>query len=87
MVVNNPRAEFLSHVTESLKTGATITVRGQIANPYFRKIWNGTAKGLDAFEVVTDSRKEGLSTEGYSDSEGQPLKGENNINEIILKKK
>jgi hypothetical protein len=88
MVVNNPRASFLAHITEALKKDGTVTIRGQIANRYFKEIWNGTAKGMENFEVVPGSKKTGLSIEGHTNSNGTQLRGDaNSLNEIILKKK
>jgi hypothetical protein len=70
IVVDNPRAEFLQQVTDALKNGGTITIRGQMSNPFFNKIWKGTGTGLGAFDEVSGSRKTGLSNEGYNDSNG-----------------
>jgi RHS repeat-associated protein len=86
MTVSNPLAEFLVYVSESMKKGGTITIRGQISNKFFKNIWEGKAKGLEGFEVVPGSKKTGLSTSGYNQSSGAPLQGTNNINEIILRK-
>ena len=84
IVVNNPRAQFLQHVSESLESGGTITIRGQMANPYFSEIWN--AKTHTSFEII--GRKTGLSIEGYFQTSGEPLRGaSNSLNEIVLKKK
>ncbi|MDQ6609044.1 MAG: hypothetical protein M3Y85_04405, partial [Bacteroidota bacterium] len=88
IVANNPRAEFLGNVTEALQGGGTITVRGQMANGFFKEIWNGTAKGMEGYNVVNGSKKTGLSTEGYFQEGNKPLRGDaNSLNEIILKKK
>jgi RHS repeat-associated protein len=84
--VDNPQASFLTEITGSLKKGGIITVRGQKSNPFFNKIWNGSAAGLENYEVV--SKSEGLSTKGYSRTDGSPLRGsENSMQEIVLRKK
>ncbi|MDV7696740.1 hypothetical protein N6B72_07405 [Chryseobacterium soli] len=85
VVANNPQALFLEEISGSVAKGGTVTVRGTINNKYFKTIFNGKAKGLDNFEVV--GRHEGLSSEGYYRSDGSPIGGSNNINEIILRKK
>jgi RHS repeat-associated protein len=88
IIANNPQAEFLQSVSESLESGGTITVRGQMSNKYFKNIWNGKADGLGNFEVVPNSMKTGLSTDGYTRTDGTPLGGDSNsLNEITLKKK
>jgi len=86
IITNNPQAEFLPYVTNSLKEGGTITVRGQMANAFFKEIWNGTAKGLENYEVI--GKTEGLSIDRYYRTDGSPLRGgAKSLNEIILKKK
>ncbi|MEO3404972.1 RHS repeat-associated core domain-containing protein [Mucilaginibacter sp. CAU 1740] len=88
MVVNNPQADFLPFVSESLGEGSTITVRGQVSNKFFKRIWEGKAEGLSNFEVIPGSKKTGLSTNGYFRTDGTPLGGQTtSLNEIVLKKK
>jgi RHS repeat-associated protein len=87
MVVDNPRADFLNNVSSSIEKDGTIIIRGQLSNKNFNKIWEGKAEGLTDFEVVPNSRKSNLSNEGYKTTDGKPLGGENNLHEIILKKK
>lgn len=82
IVVNNPQATFLEEVTSSLSKGGTITVRGTINNGYFKSVYNGTAEGMNNFEVVI--KRTGLPNEGYFKTSGKiPVGGQNNINEII----
>lgn len=85
ILVNNPQATFLEEISESLAKGGNVTVRGTINNPYFKSISNGKAVGLNGYEVV--SHRTGLSNKGYKKSDGTPIGGQNNINEVILKKK
>jgi hypothetical protein len=88
IVANNPQASFLEHVGESLRSDGIITVRGQMNNKYFAEIWNGTAKGMEGYEVIPGSKVTGLSTKGYNRTDGTPLRGaENSLNEIKLIKK
>lgn len=88
IVVNNPQAPFLEHVSSALQADGTITVRGQFSNSHFADIWDGKAKGLAGYEVLPGSKKTGLSTEGFTKTDGTPLRGANNsLNELILKKK
>lgn len=85
IVVNNPQAVFLEEISDALSKGGQVTVRGTVNNKFFKSIYNGKANGMDNFEVV--SRREGLPNQGYLKSDGTPIGGSNNINEIILKKK
>lgn len=78
----------MNQVSGALREGGTITVRGQMNNSFFKEIWDGTAKGIEGYEVLEGSKKTGLSKEGYMRSDGSPLRGDaNSLNEIILKKK
>ena len=84
MVVNSPQASFLQEVSGSMKSGGTLTIRGQMGNKYFKKIWN--MKEVDGFDVI--SRQEYQSTEGYNRTDGTPLGGDkNSMNELILRKR
>ena len=88
IVANNPQAAFLQSVNESLKAGGTITVRGQISNPFFKEIWEGKAKGMAGFEIVPGSKKSGLSTKGFKRNDGSNLQGgANSLFETVLRKK
>jgi len=84
MVVNNPQASFLNEVAEAIKSGGTLTIRGQMGNKYFKNIWKMT--DVEGFKVL--SRQEYLSKDGYNKTDGTPLGGDqNSMNEIILEKK
>ena len=82
IVVNNPRAEFLQAVTSSVKDGGIITVRGTMSNKFFNSIYNGTATGLNKFQVI--GRSENLPNLGYMTTDNKPITGQ--INAIMLKK-
>ena len=81
--MNNPQAEFLQYVTNALKEGGTITIRGNLSNKYFNSIYNGKAKGLENFEVSEVNPN--VPNKGYKTTRGEDIKGE--IHEIRLKKK
>jgi len=83
IVVNNPQAEFLQHVTDALEEGGTITVRGNLSNKYFKSIYNGKAKGLENFEVT--EVRQNVPNQGYTTTGGEDIRGE--IHEIRLTKK
>jgi RHS repeat-associated protein len=87
MVVDNPQASFLNEVASSITKDGTITIRGQMSNSFFKSIWEGKAEGLQGFEVLSNSKKTGLPNEGYKRTDGTPVGGKNNINEIKLRKK
>lgn len=73
-------------MTSSLSKGGQITVKGTINNGFFKSIYNGTADGMNNFQVV--GKWTGLPNEGYFQTGGKKrVGGSNNINEIILKKK
>jgi hypothetical protein len=84
VVANNPRAEFLQHVGPVMEQGGTVTVRGNMANKFFKQVWEGKAPGIEGFEVV--SKTENVPNLGYTQTGGaKPVQGQ--INEIVLKKK
>ena len=83
IVVDNPRANFLEYVTDALKAGGTITVRGGMSNSFFNSIVNGKAKGLENYEVL--SKKTNVDNPGFKTTDGNPVKSQ--IDEITLKKK
>ena len=80
IMVNNPQAEFLDKVTPSLEEGGTMVIRGQFSNKFFAKIWD--AKEIPGYDITKRTRD--ISSEGYSKTNGDPIKG--NMNEIILQK-
>ena len=83
IVVNNPQAKFLTEVTESLKSGGTITLRGTESNKFFNSILNGKAEGLENF-VVTEMKP--TQTTGFFRTDGKPIPSER-IRELKLVKK
>ena len=84
ITVNNPQADFLKNITDALKNGGSITIRGGMSNKYFNKVWNGSAEGLDGFEII--KKTENVPNSGYFQNDGvTPVNGV--VNEIILKKK
>lgn len=85
VVVNNPQAAFLEEISGSIAKDGQVTVRGTINNKYFKSVFNGTADGIDDFEVI--SRRTGLPNKGYKKTDGTSIGGNNNINEITLKRK
>lgn len=87
ILVDKPQTDFLAEVQSSIVKNGTITIRGQLSNKFFKLIWDSKAKGLENFDVMPNSRKSGMSNEGYKRSDGTSLGGENNLNEIILIKK
>ncbi len=82
MVVNNPQSEFLSHVSNSMKSGGTLTVRGTMSNKYFNKIYNGKADGLEGYKIIKTT--DDVPNNNYLRTDGQPIKGQ--INEVVLQK-
>ena len=82
-MANNPQAEFLPHVGPLVEQGGTVTVRGNLSNKFFNRIWEGKAAGLDGFEVV--SKTENVANPGYLRTDGTPVGGQ--IHEIVLRKK
>lgn len=80
--VNNPQANFLHSISGSLSNEGKVTVRGTMSNPYFNKIWNGKAEGLDGYHII--NRTQDVYNNGYLKTNGTPIKGQ--INQIILKK-
>ncbi|WP_367389135.1 hypothetical protein [Lewinella sp. LCG006] len=85
IVVNNPQSTFLTQIYSSLKSGATVTVRGQKANRFFQDVYDEVAEGIDGFEII--SKRDGLSKEGFFRTDGSALRGDlNSVNEITLKK-
>lgn len=85
VLVNNPQSSFLGEISGLMAKGGNITVRGTKGNSYFQSVFDGTADGMDGFEVI--SRQTGLKNKGYNRTDGTPIKGQNNINEIVLRKK
>ena len=84
MVVNNPQAEFLGSITESMASGGTVTVRGTMSNKFFNKVFKGKAEGSGGFNII--NKAENVPNTGFFRSDGKtPIKGK--INEIILQKK
>lgn len=81
--VNNPQANFLPAISGSLSSDGKVTVRGTMSNPYFNKIWNGKAQGLDGYKVINTTQN--VSNNGYLKTNGTPIQGQ--INQIILKRK
>ena len=80
LVVNNPQAAFLEAVTPSMQSGGRITLRGQFANKNFSNVWD--ASEISGYKVI--SRQRGISSSGYTKTNGSPIKG--SMNEIILEK-
>lgn len=84
IIVDNPQDVFLEHVTEALQKGGTITIRGNMTNKFFNKIFDEKAPGMEAFEVLKKNKD--VKNPGYLMSDGKTeVRGQ--INEIILKKK
>ncbi len=82
ITVNNPQANFLEEVVNSLKPGGTITVRGTLSNKFFKTVYNGKAQGLEGF-TVTEMNP--TRTTGMNRTSGEPIQGE--IKELQLIKK
>lgn len=73
-----------SGVTEALQKGGTITIRGNMSNKFFNKIFNEKASGMEGFKVL--KKMENVDNPGYLQSDGQTkVKGQ--INEIVIEKK
>ena len=84
IVANNPQASFLDEATGLLESGGTLTVRGQMANKYFKQLWK--QESIEGFEVV--GRQTGISTSGYTKTDGTSLGGAaDSLNELILRRK
>ena len=83
IIVDNPQAEFLQHVSESLEDGGVIIVRGNMSNKYFKSVYEGKAKGMEDFEVSV--MKPNVENPGYKKTSGEDIQGQ--INELQLKKK
>ncbi len=82
IVANNPQASFMKEASQLLEEGGTLTIRGQMANKFFKQVWKNVN---DGFEVI--SKKTGLSTSGFTKTDGSPLGGaSDSLNEIVLKK-
>lgn len=81
--IDNPMAPFMEEISPSLQSGGKITLRGQFKNQNFSEVWDAAQAGkLKGYKVV--SAQKGISSEGYTQSNGKPIKGE--MNEIILQK-
>lgn len=83
VVVNNPQAAFLEEISGSIAKDGQVTVRGTMSNKFFNSIWNGKAKGLGSFKIL--SQVENVPNNGYLQTGGKPIQGQ--INQIILQKK
>jgi RHS repeat-associated protein len=80
LIVNNPMAPFLEHVTPAIQTGGRVVIRGQMANKNFKSIWN--SKGVPGFKEI--GRASGIQSTGFTKTDGSPIEG--TMNEIILEK-
>jgi len=83
ITVNNPRATFLNEISSSLKSGATVTVRGTISNKFFNSIWENKASGLENYLIIEKIKD--VPNLDYKQTSGQPIKGK--INQITLLRK
>ena len=83
VLVNNPQAEFLPYIDESISSKGTITIRGTYSNPFFKGFWDGQ-KIPEGYKVL--SKKAGVDKTGMTKSDGvTPIQGE--VKEVILEKK
>ena len=88
IIADNPYgyADYLDDAAKALKQGGDITIRGTANNEYFKQVIDGTAKGMDNFEVfktatkVSDEVKKGMKT-----TSGKDINGD--VFEIVLKRK
>lgn len=80
MTVNNPMAPFMDSIEGTIKSGGTLTIRGQFKNKNFSNIWDNTVPA--GYKEI--SRTRGISSEGYSKTGGAPIEG--SMNEIVLQK-
>jgi hypothetical protein len=83
IIADNPQDVFLKEASDVLKTGGTLTVRGNKRNDLFQTIYEGTAEGLSQFEVV--SKTTNVAKEGMKRTDGSDIQGV--VNEIVLRKK
>ena len=58
VMVNNPQADFIVEIYKKLETEAVVTIRGHIANPFFRKIWRKFQKVEVEFGLTLVEEKE-----------------------------
>lgn len=79
MLVNNPMAHFINHITDSMKKGGTVTIRGQFANKHFSSLWDADA--IPGFQIIKKTRD--VEFKGFK-TDGKPITGQ--VNELILKK-
>jgi hypothetical protein len=82
IMADNPQDFFLKEAGDVLKSGGTLTVRGNERNKFFQPIYEGTAEGLNQFKVI--SRTPNVAKEGMKRTDGSDIQGV--VNEIVLRK-
>ncbi|RVU90830.1 hypothetical protein EH230_07945 [Flavobacterium columnare] len=88
IIADNPFGykDYLVDASKLLKEGGTITVRGGLGNKFFNQVVNGTAEGLNNFEIIQEATKLSKeATKGMKTSGGKEIT--HDVYEIILKKK
>ena len=82
IIAENPQATFLSEASELLQEGGELIVKGNKSNNFFQSVFDGTAEGLENFEVI--SKTLDVAKEGMKRTDGTAIQGQ--VNEIVLRK-